>query len=226
MSSPLRIVVCVCALTHAELLRYWNDIPADIRALLDAGNGDYAVAEKGKVYGDKRDDWSPFSNGTSVLRYLTDVGFRKLPVSDNLDDLGNPARKQELLNRVQLYIFDPLFVVLQRKNAAVVELLQGMIGSSGKNFCILIPNRMPADLRERLIAVCSSKLDQLKLAYADEGRGEWEAEKALRLTSYLHRVARYGLVMQPSPGQQAGMDALMPGVRFRENPLNTGGEGP
>ena len=222
MSNLTPIAVCVCALTHRELTDYWNEIPADIQALLTAGHARYPVKDKSKVYGETRDDWSPFSDGRSVLRYLEDVGLRPVPASDNLDDPGDAENMAALLTRVRLFIFDPLFVVLGQKFPEVVTSLTSAIRSAGEDFCVLIPNRMDSELRELLIAVCEEKLGQLRLAYANEGHGEWEAEKALRLTSYLHRVSRLALVLQADPNQQAAMDNLAPGVGIRYVPIPAG----
>jgi hypothetical protein len=219
MSNSPVIRICIAALRHGQ---HGEIGPADLKILVDNSQANYNIAISGRVYGDSPDEWSPFEDEESMLTYLHEAGFAIASVSSHLAEPADPKRRNALVTGVDLYVFDPLFLTLGGDFRQLVDQLQGAIRYGNKAFCIVIPDRLPTELKEKLLELCDHKLPLLKYAYENEGRGEWGVNNSLRLKAYLHRLHRQ-MITKPSPESLQAMVELLiargiPKVDLTESP--------
>lgn len=178
---PRHIRVAVLALTYGQ---HESLLPAEFKDSVLSARATYDCLTKGSVYGDTPDDWSPYENGTSVLKYLSGDDFEVNSLSSYLQ---KKDRWFELANKAELYLIDPIFLA-HSDHIELVATLDGAIGTNAsKGACVLLPQRMPEALRRVSQEICLQRLRLTFEAYKDEGRGEWLADADLRLKAYLKR---------------------------------------
>jgi len=184
-STPIR--VCVVALVYGER---GNVRPDDLKELT-AKAASYAVHTKGTVYGDSPDEWIPFDDGASIATILKDVGFEVTSLSSHLTEPVPPAKLKALASQVDLYIFDPLFLALHTRMELIHRLDTAVGGGNNKRYCVLLPKRIPAELRDRLSAVCDERLVLTKESFAaGDEFGEWEIATRFHLSAFLKKVLK------------------------------------
>jgi len=223
MPNPTLIRICIIALTYEQRTEIKD-------GLLDLLMGDslkaYNVAEKGRIYGDSPDEWHPFDDSKSILDYLSEVGFEESSLSRFITTSSNPEDLHILVNQVDLYIFDPLFLTLGGEFSQLINKLEGAICNGDKPFCILIPDRLPPEINQRFSQICEQNLPLLKYAYERGCSGEWKAENASRLTAFLNRLLRKIKNLPPADALEKFVQALsaygIPYVTLEESPKMLG----
>jgi hypothetical protein len=184
-SNKLIINICVLALTYGQ----HKNIPlVDLTELIDTHTNVYNVNQKGYVYGDSPDDWSPFEDYKSIVTYLSDQNYEIKSYSKYLSTMKDPISKNILNQEVDLFIIDPLFVTMGGDFNNLLNYLVGAIINSHKPFCIIIPNRLPAEMNKKVCHILDEKLVDLKLEYERTGNGEWKVDDPVRLRALLSRL--------------------------------------
>lgn len=176
------LVVCVLALTHDER----DQVPKRFRNGLESAADRYDIMTDGRVYSGSRDDWSPFVDHCRILSYLKDAEFKNIPTTSLLAQLKEVKTRQEMLKKTKLYIIDPVFLTLEGFQDFVKE-LNGAIGAKADiYYCIIIPDRMPGDLRNLLSELCEKKLPLLQPVNIRDARlAGWNIESSTRLKAFL-----------------------------------------
>ena len=187
------INVCVAALIHGQHDAVKSE---EVKNLLIDAADSYNVLELDRVYGSSPDDWHPFNDRESIRDYIEKAGFEMQPLTSHLYDMKNPIKLNALIQKVQLYILDPLFLALEDEYSDLIARLDGLLCEGRKYFCIAVPQRLPTKLRVKLLAIRDNKFQFLKNVYYYRGSnlpsiGEFEAESAERLSSYLNRIYKF-----------------------------------
>lgn len=184
MPDSISIQVCVAALTNDDLADLQN--LAFLELLQDAQEN-YNVLEQDIVYGETPEEWRPFDDNKTIIDYLEEANFQATFERDCLQNPDDPAILNAIF-KVQLFIFDPLFLSLD-KYAGLINKIVGAIRQGDIHFCVLVPNRTPPELRQKLKEFCDQKLNDLKYTFDKKGSGEWgSAAVDERLKSYLNRI--------------------------------------
>lgn len=193
---PRQLQVCVIALTSAEIgaltlleRAALTKILADFQAAAT-----YDIWTDKRVYGPVEEEWAPFEDRKPVSGYVGEAGFDIVPLGMSAA-LADAKALRTLLDKVELYILDPLLVVLEERYGKVLTSIDAAIDESVRKtgraaFCLLLPARMPEPFREELERRCSSWLPFSKLA-ADEGSVgaiEWDTNNGTRLLRFLRKL--------------------------------------
>ncbi len=176
------ITVCIVTLTTAE--KAGLD-PPEFVARLTAANGYYDFTVNGKPYSVSMDDWRPFPGGDTIPTLLMNENLEPTFMSVYLFD---PDKNLEAQKRADLYVIDPVVLMHREKSGVVSGQMQGTIVSGGKDFCIVLPDDLPAGLRAELQAKCDTALNNLKKVWHDDTRGEWEISKPAQLARFFRAV--------------------------------------
>jgi len=174
------ITVCVLTPTFMQ----GSALPAGILAQSDATYNLKAHYLHGGVFGDSPDEWQPFHAGESIYTLLKIANLKPISVSKQLSTLATPVVSDDLLNRVQLYILDPLFFEIpEYKNNLL--LLVGAICGGNSSACVVVPGRAAGSLIGRLRDLRNEKLNNLKKTKCNTWRGRWEVSNREDLLNFL-----------------------------------------
>jgi hypothetical protein len=219
MADEIRI--CVLALTFEQR----NELTAS--ELAHAGEL-YNLNQPDQVYGDSPDDWRPFEQGESVYELLNSANLTVISTSFHLKNYQNPQIRDTLSDKVDLYIFDPLFLLLDDYHEFLI-FLQGRILGRNAEFCIVIPDRVPNPLREYMRSLCEQKLADLKKAYEEGKGGNWDVRTRVNMIGYLNKWRRQRIASLPSQDAIAqsiailsSINASIQGIQGMSAPQNYG----
>jgi hypothetical protein len=206
MPDKTSVRVCVVALVSGE---HDGIEPVDLKALAIAAGSKYDVVNKGVIYGTSPDDWAPYEDGVKIGTYFAGAGFDVISLSAHLATFGAPGKLAALVNEVDLYVFDPLFLALYGTRSKLIDSLDAAVGGNPKKgACVVLPTRMPAPLRDRLQDLSVKRLTLTQGAYED-GRGEFDADTPKRLNSYLKRFLKQFQDVPMAGNVQAMQQALV-----------------
>src|ERR1051326_2571780 len=177
MAEPLRITVCVVALTQGD----YKDLDPGVQTKWAA-----LFANPGKPYHKSSpDEWKPFDID-SVSQYLADPNIQASFLSIQLDD---DKKRYQALKETSLYIVDPVVLLHAATGDRLSKEIQIAINPGKKSFCIFLPATIPDPLRAELIDNCQAKLKNLWDCWTDQDDYDL-AESHDRFKKYLLRLAR------------------------------------
>jgi hypothetical protein len=191
MPDPVRITVCVVALTQKD----YEDLDPVVQAKLAAATGFYDFATAGRPYAASPDEWRPFYADLPIREYLAKANLEASLLSTQLYDTSTGP---EVLKKTHLYIIDPFVLTHTKKRDLLAREIQTAIFVSDKAFCIILPAELPEPLRTEIANMCITQLSRLYGVRADNDSCEWKVEDADRLRTYLMRLARQ-LGPKPNP---------------------------
>jgi hypothetical protein len=174
----------VVALTKAQLGA------VDKTILQDCVKCGVTEAQLFAAYGNASpDDWAPFGTGKTVRTYLESADFQPNSLSSNAANIQDESKLKDVIDLVELFLIDPLYLGLGDKHVPSLQSLQYAIRARRTEFCIILSSGYPPPLREYLDQLCRDRLKML-LTLQDDGVGEWAADSVNRFNAYIKRFYR------------------------------------
>ena len=181
--QPDRICVCIIALTFEKCSSI--ELEGCLHSL-ESDQSTYDIHTEGKVYNKSPDDWCPFEEGHSISNYFSENRYNLISISNNIESWQNPPILDDIINKTTLFIIDPLTLLLDEQLSELISQLNTAIRASGTEFCLILPQRFPDNVKVIIEEKASNKLTLLKLAYRKEGRGEWLVNTPERFEAFLN----------------------------------------
>jgi hypothetical protein len=145
----------------------------EVRRLINAGTLSYTAAP---------DDWTPFNDGTPILRHLQDG----LDAFEVISDSASVAQFR-IRRGISLFVIDPAVLLHPGKRSLAVLIQEHVCSREDKASCIVIRGTLPAPFFADLETHYTDKFSDL-MNNANGSLFDYQVGTLLRLKQFLKRV--------------------------------------